>query len=198
MRRSMETVRLRAVCVESNADHLAWLRGEMTEDYGVSTVGLEADALGDDELLLPAARSADLFVTTAYHEHEVRPIAERLSKPLVAVTIRQDLLTEIHRRLAVGPVFFVGTDVRVEDKLRRIFDGAPADHLRIVLVGRDDLASVPDGSPAYVLRSARERLGGVPPNLRPLATLRAFSRESQRAILQIIVRANVVSIEARL
>ena len=198
MRRSVETVRLRAVCVESNVDHLTWLRGEMAEDYGVSTVGLEVDALRDDDVLRATTRSVDFLVTTTYHADEVRPIAERLRKPLVAVTLREDLLTEIRRRLAVGPVYFVGTDVRVEDKLRRMFDGAPAEHLRVLVVGRDDLASVPDGSPAYVLRSARDRLGGVPPNLRPLPTLRAFSRTTQRAILQIIVGANIVSIEARL
>ena len=198
IRRCTSTVRLRCACVESNVDHLTWLCGEMAEDYGVSTVGLEVDALRDDDVLRAATRSADFLVTTTYHADEVRPIAERLRKPLVAVTLREDLLTEIRRRLAVGPVYFVGTDVRVEDKLRRMFDGAPAEYLRVLVVGRDDLASVPDGSPAYVLRSARDRLGGVPPNLRPLATLRAFSRTTQRAILQIIVGANIVSIEARL
>ena len=198
VRRSVETVRLRAVCVESNADHITWLRGEMADDYGISTTGLEVDAMGDDEVLLAAMRSADFVVTTTYHADDVRPIAERLRKPLVAVSIREDLLTEIRRRLAVGPVYFVGTDARVADKLRRIFDGAPADHLRILFADRDDLASVPDGSSAFVLRSARERLGGVPPNLRPLETLRAFSRDTQRAILQIIVRANIASMVARL
>jgi GntR family transcriptional regulator len=198
VRRSIETVRLRALCVESNADHLAWLRGEMADDYGVASVGIEVDSLGDDDVLLPAARSADLLVTTAHHADAVREVAVRLRKPLVVVTIRPDLIADIHRRLATGPVYFVGTDARVAQKLRLIFDDSPADHLRILLVGRDDVASVPDGSAAYVLRSARERMGGVPPNLRPLATLRAFSHETQRAILQLIVRANVAALEARL
>lgn len=198
VRRSIETVRLRALCVESNADHLAWLRGEMADDYGVASVGMEADSLGDDEVLLPAARSVDLMVTTPYHADQVRAVAERLRKPVVVATIRPDLRAEIHRRLAAGPVYFVGTDARVADRLRVIYDGAPADNLRVLLVGRDDMASVPDGSAAYVLRSARERLGGVPPNLRPLATLRAFSHATQRAILQLIVRTNVVALDARL
>jgi hypothetical protein len=198
VRRSIETVRLRALCVESNADHLAWLRGEMADDYGVASVGMEADSLGDDEVLLPAARSVDLMVTTPYHADQVRAVAERLRKPVVVATIRPDLRAEIHRRLAAGPVYFVGTDARVANRLRVIYDGAPADNLRVLLVGRDDMASVPDGSAAYVLRSARERLGGVPPNLRPLATLRAFSHATQRAILQLIVRTNVVALDARL
>lgn len=198
VRRSFETVRLRALCVESNADHLAWLRGEMADDYGVASVGVEADSLGDDEVLLPAARSADLLITTVYHTDEVRTVAQRLRKPFVVVAVRQDLQAEILRRLAAGPFYFVGTDARVADRLRLMFDGAPDDNLRVLLVGRDDVTSVPDGSPAYVLRSARERLGGVPPNLRPLATLRAFSHVTQRAILQLIVRANVAALDARL
>jgi hypothetical protein len=66
-----------------------------------------------------------------------------------------------------------------------------------VLVGRDDLAAIPDGSPAYVMRTARDLLGGVPPHLRPLSTLRAFSPETQREILRFILRGNAAALGVR-
>jgi hypothetical protein len=189
-RRSLETLRLRAACLECNRDQLVWLCRELHEDFGVVAAEVDVESARDDEPPPPALRSADLLVTTARHADAARRVGDRLGKPVVVAAMRPDLAAEIGRLLAEGPLYFVGTDPRFERKLRELYADAPAGHLRVALAGRDDVAAIPDGSPAYVMRTARDVLGGVPPNLRPLSTLRAFSPETQRAILRWVLRAN--------
>ena len=196
-RRSLETLRLRAACVECNRDQLVWLCRELHEDYGVLASDVDATSLSDDEPLPPTLRSADLLVTTARHADVVQRLGERLEKPVVVATLRPDLAAEIARLLAEGPLYFVGTDPRFEHKLQQLYRDAPGGHLRIVLVGRDDVDAIPDGSPAYVMRTARDLLGGVPSHLRPLSTLRAFSPETQREILRFILRGNAAALGAQ-
>ena len=55
-RRSLETLRLRAACVECNRDQLVWLTRELQEDYGVAATGVEVDALDDPDDLPAAVR----------------------------------------------------------------------------------------------------------------------------------------------
>ena len=197
-RRHLETLRLRAACVECNRDHLVWLCRELQEDYGLVASEVDVATLRDADVLPPALRSADLLVTTASHAEQVDPVAERVGKPLVVATVRPDLTREITRLLAGGPVFFVGTDVRFASKLHDLFGEAHPENVRPVIVGRDEIDAIPDGSPAYVMRTARDLLGGVPAHVRPLSTLRAFSPETQRAILRFIVHANASALGARL
>ena len=110
-------------------------------------------------------------------------------------------LAALHDRgvlLAAGPVYFIGTDPRFADAVRRAFAGTGRDaNVRPVIAGRDDVSALPAGAPAYVMRTARERLGGVPPQLRALSTLRAFDAEARRAILRFIVRANLAAFASR-
>ena len=198
VRRALETMQLRAACIECNDDQMVWLTRELKEDYGVAATGISVDTLRASEVLPSAVRSADMLLTTAAHEAELRPIAERVGRPLIVVALRTDLVADIARLLARGPVYFVGTDPRFADKVRQRFDGVPgADQVRTVIVGRDDLDAIPVGSPAYVMRTAREALGGVPARLRPLSTLRAFAVESQRAILKLVVQANLGALRSR-
>ena len=196
-RRSLETLRLRAACVECNRDQLVWLCRELQEDYGVLASDVDAASLSEDEPLPSALRSADLLVTTARHADVVQRLGDRFGKSVVVATLRPDLAAEIARLLEEGPLYFVGTDPRFERKLHQLYSGAPVGHLRIVLVGRDDVDTIPEGSPAYVMRTARDLLGGVPSHLRPLSTLRAFSPDTQREILRFILRGNAVALGAR-
>ena len=43
VRRCLETLRLRAVCVASNRDQLYQLRHELAEDYGIESDGFEPE-----------------------------------------------------------------------------------------------------------------------------------------------------------
>lgn len=194
-RRSIETLRLRAACIECNRDQLVWLTRELQDDYGIAATGVELDTLASDEDSSSLLRGADLLVTTREHEREVRPLARRLERPLIVVDWRRDLRAEVTRLLAAGPVHFIGTDPRFADKVRRLL--APADgasNVRPVILGQDDPSGIPPGSPTWVMRSAREVLGEIPSHVRTLSTLRSFDADSQRAILRFVVRANLAAL----
>ena len=197
-RRHLETLRLRVAVLEDNRDHLVWLCRELREDFGLTASEVDVAALDDaGDVLPPTLRSADLLVTTAFHADAVRPLADRLGKPVVVAAIRPDLTREITRLLAAGPVYFLGTDVRFAGRLRAMFGGAHPEHVRAVIVGRDDVHAIPDGAPAYVMRTARDLLGGVPAHVRPLSTLRAFSPETQRDVLRYMLHANAAALGTR-
>jgi GntR family transcriptional regulator len=209
-RRAVETLRLRAACVECNTDQLVWLCREVREDYGIETAGIEADVasaalselgadgtagrsdpMADARTLPLELRRADLLVTTPAHAPMVQALAERTGKVCVVATQRADLVAELERLLARGPVYFVGTDPRFASKLRALFAiSARPDHVRPVILGQDGPEQIPAGAPAYVMRTARDRLGGVPAHVRVLSTLRAFSRETRIELLRYVVRVN--------
>jgi DNA-binding transcriptional regulator YhcF (GntR family) len=197
-RRAVETLRLRAACVECNEDQRVWLCRELRDDYGVEATSLRPDALWRDDEPAPELRRVDLLVTTPFHAAAVRAVADRLRTPWLAVTLRRDLLDEIARLLAAGPLYFVGTDPRFAEKVRQVYAALERPgHVRTVTLGEDDVSAIPRGAPAYVMRTARDRLGGVPPHVRALSTLRVFSEESRRELLRFIVKSNVASDAAR-
>jgi hypothetical protein len=193
--RAVATLRLRAVCLECNRDQQQWLCRELHESFGLEAAPLELAQAEDQAADL---HRADLLVTTSAHADEVRTLAERFGKPCIVASLRQDLSDEIRRLLSAGPLYFVGTDRRFAEKLRRDFEGVPgADNLRTVVLGEDDPAAIPAGAPAYVMRTAREELGGPPAQVRALATLRAFSTQTAHAILSFVVQENVRAAAAR-
>lgn len=197
-RRATETVRLRAACVAGTRDELVWMRQELAEDYGIAAEELELDALLAADAPPAAVRRADLVVVPEHDAAAVRPLVERTGAPLVPLRLRVDLASEIARTLARGPLWFIATDPRLEAGLRARYADVPGGaNVRVAVVGRDDLTEIPAGSPAYVLRAARDALGGVPPHVRPLSTLRAFSADSRRAILHFLVRANQAALASR-
>lgn len=192
VRQSLETVRLRAACIECNHDQIASLSGELHDDYGMDTSGVDTATLLPEPELQNDLQRADLLVTTRFHIIEVEPVATALKKPLIVAELRVDLFVDIARRLPQGPVYFVLTDPRFAAKLERIYkESAGAANLHPLLVGRDDLAQIPEGGPTYVTRLARERLGqkGLPKQF--IAEERAFSPETSRQIFSFIVRANL-------
>lgn len=211
--RATDTLRLRAVCIECNQDHITWLCRELQDDYGLDAVGLEVEELPRAPGPGPGAGStadgmpvglplvlqrADLLVTTRMHAAAVQLLAARLGRACVVVAHREDLTRDLDRLLASGPVYFVGTDPRFATKVRAFYAGHvdPA-HVRPVILGEEDTADIPAGAPTYVMRTARDRLGGVPPQVRVLATLRAFSRATRLEILRLMVQRNLAAWSAQ-
>ncbi|MGH7664007.1 MAG: GntR family transcriptional regulator [Gemmatimonadaceae bacterium] len=200
VRRCLETLRLRAICVADNRDQIHSLCTELRNDYGLETTGLEVARLAepDDEVAQLALRRADVLVTIALHVAEVQRQAKQLGKPWIVVSLRPDLMSEVTRFLARETVYFVATDPRFGDALRRIFE--PTGHaakVRLVVLGRDDLATIPDDAPTYIMRSAREQLGDTPLAGRVIPTPRVFSTDSARELLTFIVRANIAAMASR-
>jgi GntR family transcriptional regulator len=201
VRRALETRRVRAACIECNRDQIHLLCTELADDHGFVTESLEIDDLraadGSDVPL--AARRADVLVTTLYHAAEVQAAAARLGKPWIAVALRPEVMEGVARGLHEGPVYYVATDPRFEPKLRRMLGSLGAvEHVRVLLVGRDDLEAIPDDAPTFVMTSAREHvaalLGGRSGPGRPIQPRRFFSDDAARELLTFLVRANVVAL----
>lgn len=202
VRRSLDTRRVHAACIECNDDQLHLLCSELADDHGFVTEPVEVDVLRADEPTL-AVRRADLLVTTLYHAAAVQAIAERLGKAWIAVALRPDALEQVGRALHEGPVYYVATDPRFAPKLHRMLAPVgPVENLRVLLVGRDDLDAVPPDAPTFVMSSARAHLdarfgprGGPGRQIQPA---RLFSDEAARELLAFLVRANMASLAAGL
>jgi hypothetical protein len=153
----------------------------------------------------PAVRRADVLITTLYHAAEVQAMAQRMGKPWIAVSLRPEVMESVAQRLHDGLVYYVATDPRFEGKLRRMLGPlGPAENLRVLLVGRDDLATIPPDAPTFVMSSARERLaardgasGGDWPG-RPIQLPRSLSDDTARELLTFLVRANMAALAAGL
>src|SRR6476661_7227439 len=91
VRRSLETRRVHAACIECNRDQLHLLCSELADDHGFVSEAVEVDALRAPESDL-ALRRADVLVTTLYHAAAVQALAERLGKAWIAVALRPEAL----------------------------------------------------------------------------------------------------------
>ena len=193
-REATTTTRLSAAVVECNRDQIHSMCRELRDDYGIDATGVELASFSPAGPYPPALTSADLIVSAA-HAEEIREIASRLGKPFVVVSVRSDLLHRTTRLLARGPVYFVVTDPRFADKLRRGFARMPGgDNFRAVVVGQDDVSSIPGDATTYVMRLARERLGDTVIPGRVVPAVRVFSPDCAREILAIMVRRNASAV----
>lgn len=192
-RRCLETVRFSTACIECNHDQIVGLCTELSRDYGLRTRGVELGALRG-RALPQELRDVDLLVTTPFHAAEVGRVAETLSRPLIVVHLRPGFLEEVGRLLLAGPVYFVGTDPRFEEKLRLIF--APAtgvENLRPLILGRDDLSEVPENAPIFVMQAARAGVEDPALRARLIPAPRVFSEDTARELLSFIVSANMAA-----
>jgi DNA-binding transcriptional regulator YhcF (GntR family) len=199
LRRSLETRRVRAACIECNRDQLHLLCSELTADYGLEAESTELADLDRSDSLL----RADILVTTLFHATEVQAVARRLRKPCVSVTLRADVMEQIGDTLRKGLLYYVATDERFEKKLPKMLETlGPTKNLRVVLLGRDNLEHIPPDAPTYIMSSAREQLlgaygpAGGPGH--PIHPPRIFSDESARELLTMLVRANSAALKAGL
>lgn len=197
VRGCLETVRLRAACIECNHDQMTGLCRELAGDYGLTTRGVDISSLRSGPVP-QAVEEADLLVTTSYHAVEVRCLAERTGKPWIVISHRAEFIAETARLLAQGPLYFVATDPRFVDKLREMFASTPGiENLHVLVSGRDDLSVIPGDAPAYVMPAARDQVTDPALMARVIPAPRIFSPESARALLAFIVSANVAAMRDR-
>jgi len=199
VRRCLETLRLHAVCVAANADQTEQICYELQHDYGFETESLEtARVVSPDAEAQRALRQADLLVSTALDSTKVQYAARRLGKPTITVALRRELLDDLTRQLAVGPLYLIGSDPRFRDAVRAVF--APtghAGHLYVPIVGEDDLSAIPAGAPAYIMGRAHRLLGDNALAQRVTPIRRVFSRDMARELLTFIVRSNIAAMTAQ-
>ena len=197
LRRSLETLRLRAACIECNDDQVDELSGEVHSTYGLDVSGVDVYAMLGSSSPPKDVRRADLLITTRFHAHEVQPIAIQLGKPWIVAELRMDSFAEVARRLQDGPVYYVVVDPRFADKLGRIFAASPgAANLRVLIHGRDDPDQIPEAAPVYLTRLARERLPERSRLKQIMPQARVFTPETARQIFTFILRANLAAVES--
>ena len=194
-RRATETLRLRAVIVQATRDQVVGMCRALEEDFGFVATGMESAEL---EAALAEGRApadigrAHLLVTTAAHEAVVRRAAAAGSTPVLIATVRPDVIGGEWRLIMRKSACVIVADPRFSDFMRRYLAGAPgAEHLRFLVVGRDDLRAIPRDAYTYVTRAARELIGDQPLPGRVLPPARVFSSDTTRELLHFIVRANI-------
>jgi DNA-binding transcriptional regulator YhcF (GntR family) len=195
VRRGADARRIHAACIECNADQLHLLCSELSDDYGFYPESTPLHALRGGQIPT-AVRDAAVLITTAFHADEVRRLATKLGKPMIAVTLRPEIMRDVARHLRAGPVYYVATDHTFEPKLRRMLAPfGPTKNLHVLILPRDDLTAIPEHAATYIMPSAREhirRRSAVPVTPgRPIEPARHFSEESARELLRFAVRVNL-------
>lgn len=192
LRRATETLRLRALVVATTDDQRFGLCRELHDDFGLEVDGILAEELRAADSPPLALRRADLIVTTAAHGEWVRALGASLRKAVTVIEVRADLVIGEWALLLRRPVYAVVASPEFETMLRRFFANVPdAENLRVLVLGRDDLASIPADAPTYVTQAARRALGDTVVRGRILPASRTISSDSAREIFDFIVRANV-------
>ncbi len=194
LRRCTETLRLHAVVVASTSDQCQGLCRELTDDFGLEAEGLLASEIVGDRLPLQLKR-ADLIVTTGAHEKRMRAVGAELKKPVQLIEVRPDLIVGEWALLLRKPVYVVVASEEFGAMIRTFFaDVKGVENINIVVLGRDDVSSIPPDAPTYITQSVRARLADVRIPGRILPAARTISTKSGRQIFRFIVGSNVEAI----
>jgi DNA-binding transcriptional regulator YhcF (GntR family) len=192
LRRSMETLRLRAVTITTTPDQGFGLCRELRDDFGFESDALLAEEVrGASTPPLPLRR-ADLVVTTDAHAEWARALAADLKKPVIVIDVRPELAGGEWALLLRRPVYAVVATAEFGEMLRRFYKDVPGiENLQIIVYGRDDVQQIPPGAPTYVTQRVRAELGDARIPGRILPAARTIATESAREIFAFIVRSNI-------
>ena len=193
VRQALQGQRLRAACVESNEDQMAWLVYESRADYGLDAFGVDLDTV-DREQLAIRIRAADVVISTAFHGELLESVARAEGKPIVLLRLAGNFIAPVLHALRRGPLYFVVADRRFAERLPVIYGGLEgAENLRPMVADEDQLAAIPAGAAVYVTRAA-EQLFGTLAGLRTVwSPGRIFADTMAAELLHIIVRANMAA-----
>lgn len=190
-RRSLETLRLRAVIISSTHDQVTGLARELREDFGLIADGIPAATL-EDPSASATLRRADVIIATSGHVDAARRIGDELHKAVITIDVRPDLVAGEWTMLLRQPVWAVVATAEFGDMLRRFFkDVRGVENLHVLVFGRDDLSVIPEGAPTYVTHHVRETMTPGMIRGRILPPARTIAVDSARVIFEFIVRANL-------
>jgi DNA-binding transcriptional regulator YhcF (GntR family) len=197
LRRSIETLRLRAAVISTTPDQVAGLTRELRDDFGLAVDGFTGLEIDGPSPYPASLRRADLIVATATGIEVARSIADELRKPLLEIDVRPHLGIGEWALLLRKRVWAVVASAAHEQMLRELLGSVRGvENLCVLVLDRDDLSSIPDGAPTYATHHVREKLAGALIRGRFLPAARAIAPDSARALFDFIVRANLASISA--
>jgi DNA-binding transcriptional regulator YhcF (GntR family) len=191
--RAIGTKRLRAIVIDGTRDQIAGICRELREDFGLDATGIAAASFEDPgEPQLADLAGADLLVTTKEFGRMVRALGKRVGVDVIIAEVGPDLLGGDWRALLRKPLYLLVSEEGTVESVRRSFAAIPdaAENLRIMVVGRDDVAGIPKEAAVYVSRGAADALGGAPVGGHQLPRARGLSWKSAREIIDHIVHAN--------
>ena len=190
LKRCAATRRVRAAVVADTIDQLEAFCAELREDYGVDAVPFAPDAL-DRATGLPAEMySADFILAADGYTERLRALAGITGRPVIGVQVRPTMPSAWRRILSRGVIHAIVADARSMEGLESAL-GDLAPRLKVYVVGRDDIRQIPPASYIYVSRGARRRMGTATIPGRVLPTERAFSGETVRQVLSVVVELNL-------
>lgn len=182
---------LRAACVESNEDQIAWLAYELQADYGLDAFGVDLGAV-DRAVLSERVRAADVVVSTAFHGELLESVARAEGKPIVLLRLAGNFVDLVLQVLSRELLYFVVGDRRFAERLPIIYGGvAGARNLRPLVAGEDDLGVIPHGAAVYVTRAAEVRVRESAALRTVLSPGRIFADSMAAELIRIIVRSNI-------
>lgn len=190
--RCLETLRLRSVVIAETDDQVQGLCRELRDDFGFESEGVLAHVARGAAPAPLAVRRADLLVTVNAHADWVRALGNELQKDVIVIAVRPELRQGEWTMLLRRPVYVLVATEQFGDILRQFYADAPGvENLRIIVFGRDDIATIPDGAPTYVTQGVRKQLGAtrIPGRIIPAA--RTIAASSAREIFTFIVRQNL-------
>jgi Bacterial regulatory proteins, gntR family len=172
LRRALGKPPVPVVVLATTIDQTMGICLELEELLGVASSSVLIESLPPDRpastpaearAALPrAVQRARLLVTTEAHADRVTALAHRLNRPSVGVTVRRELYETEWALLHAEEVYVLVVDPRfgsiVEHYLRK---ERRKGRVHVLVVGRDDLAAIPEEAPVYVTHAARSRIGAL-------------------------------------
>jgi DNA-binding transcriptional regulator YhcF (GntR family) len=150
---------IRAAVTAATSDQTVWIVRELRERFGITAIGVPPEALVGGRIPRAITR-ANLLVTTGIHAAAMGRLAAELGKRLVTVVVRQDVFDAEWLALLDRTVYVVTADDRFPSLLERyLAQVAKPKSVRMMVAGRDDLASIPHDAVTYVTEGARRVLG---------------------------------------
>jgi DNA-binding transcriptional regulator YhcF (GntR family) len=193
LRRSTETLRLRAAVVVSTTDQLHGLCRELADDFGLEAHGMLASELAEGAVPLPLRR-ADIILTTAAYADRIRVLGMKLSKPVQVIEVRPDLVVGEWAMLLRRPIYVVVATAEFGEMILDFFAAVKGvENIRVIVLGRDDMSQIPADAPTYITQGVRAELGGVRIPGRILPSVRVISTKSAREIFAFIVESNIAA-----
>jgi hypothetical protein len=195
LRRAVTTRRLRAAVVADTADMRDSSCAELRDDYGIDPVPFMPEALDRPGGPAPELLAVDFGFTTEQHAEAMRRALGPAGKPVISVALRNQTPPDWQRALERGMVYMVCTDPRTLQLMHEVMAPEHRDQLTVLVVGRDDLRQIPPSAHVYVTRSAQRRLGEAVIPGKLIATSRAFSAQTARELVRLVVTTNLAALK---
>lgn len=194
LRRCVSTRRVRVAVVAGSDDQLESFCGELRDDYGFDTVPFAPDAIERPGGAPREMLAADFVAAPEPHATALRRALPPTSR-VVTLELRTDIEHVWRREMQRGPVYVVVSDPRTVALMERSLAAVGGDGVRPVVLGQDDLGTIPDDAGVYLSRAARRRLDGQAMRFRVLPPNRVFAPKTARELLTALVEANLAAMQ---